>query len=91
MWVRSGRYLILDSFPFDMPPGWPSAPWPAWPSPGASGCASRAEPPPPAGPVVLASRHDHHLLDALVLLTAMPRQAHFLVALDWVRGPAGGG
>jgi 1-acyl-sn-glycerol-3-phosphate acyltransferase len=44
---------------------------------------------PADGPLLIASRHYHHLLDALVLLTAVPRPAHFLVALDWVDGPAG--
>src|SRR5687768_4532041 len=44
---------------------------------------------PREGPVLLASRHYHHLFDALVLLSALPRQTHFLVALDWVQGRAG--
>jgi 1-acyl-sn-glycerol-3-phosphate acyltransferase len=38
---------------------------------------------PARGPVVLAARHVHHLFDATVLLTALPRPLHFLVALDW--------
>jgi putative membrane protein len=44
---------------------------------------------PAEGPALIASRHYHHLLDAAVLLSAIPRPAHFLVALDWVDGPAG--
>jgi putative membrane protein len=44
---------------------------------------------PAGGPALIASRHYHHLLDAAVLLSAIPRPAHFLVALDWVDGPAG--
>jgi len=41
------------------------------------------------GPVVLAARHFHHLHDATVLMTVLPRPLHILVALDWVRGPWG--
>jgi putative membrane protein len=36
------------------------------------------------GPVVLAVRHYHHLHDGVVLLSALPRPLHILVALDWV-------
>jgi putative membrane protein len=39
--------------------------------------------------VLVASRHYHHLYDACVLLAAVPRPLHFLVALDWVRGRRG--
>lgn len=35
------------------------------------------------GPVVLASRHYHHVYDAAILLAVVPRPLHFLVALDW--------
>ncbi|MDQ3700533.1 MAG: 1-acyl-sn-glycerol-3-phosphate acyltransferase, partial [Chloroflexota bacterium] len=41
---------------------------------------------PAAGPVLIASRHYHHLYDALALLTVVPRPLHFFVALDWVHG-----
>jgi putative membrane protein len=44
---------------------------------------------PRSGPVLVASRHFHHLYDACVLLAAVPRPLHFLVALDWVRGRRG--
>lgn len=42
---------------------------------------------PRRGPVLLAARHVHHLYDATVLLTVLPRPLHFLVALDWARTP----
>lgn len=41
---------------------------------------------PATGPVLIASRHYHHLYDALALLTVIPRPLHFFVALDWVHG-----
>ena len=44
---------------------------------------------PAHGPVVVACRHYHHLYDAAILLTAISREVHFLVALDWVRGRYG--
>ncbi len=44
---------------------------------------------PARGPVLIASRHFHHLYDALALLTTVPRQVHFFVALDWVHGRSG--
>lgn len=39
---------------------------------------------PADGPTIVASRHFHHLYDAALLLTAIRRPVHFLVALDWV-------
>jgi putative membrane protein len=39
---------------------------------------------PAHGPVLLAVRHYHHLYDGVVLLGAVPRRLHILVALDWV-------
>ncbi len=39
---------------------------------------------PPAGPVVIAARHVHHLYDGCVLLSGVSRQVHILVALDWI-------
>ena len=39
---------------------------------------------PRSGPILIASRHYHHFYDAAVLMTAVPRPLHFLVALDWV-------
>lgn len=36
----------------------------------------------PAGPVVVASHHCHHLYDGCALLAAGPRPLHLLVALD---------
>lgn len=44
---------------------------------------------PTSGPVVMAARHYHHLHDATILMTVVPRQLHILVALDWVCGPWG--
>ena len=42
---------------------------------------------PRAGPVLLAARHYHHLYDAAILMTAVPRPTHFLVAFDWAHSP----
>ncbi len=44
---------------------------------------------PTIGPVVFAARHYHHLHDATILMSVVPRRLHILVALDWVRGPLG--
>ncbi len=41
---------------------------------------------PRAGPVLIAARHYHHLYDVPVLMAAVPRPLHVVVALDWVRG-----
>lgn len=38
---------------------------------------------PATGPVVLAVRHYHHLLDGLGLLAHIRRPLHVLIALDW--------
>ena len=38
---------------------------------------------PREGPVLLAARHYHHLYDAAILMTVVPRPVHFLVAFDW--------
>ncbi|HLI05907.1 MAG TPA: carotenoid biosynthesis protein [Ktedonobacteraceae bacterium] len=40
---------------------------------------------PPCGPVVIVARHFHHLYDGCVLLQAVPRRLHILVALDWLK------
>ncbi len=40
---------------------------------------------PRTGPVLIASRHFHHLYDGCVLMKAVPRRLHIFVALDWVR------
>jgi uncharacterized membrane protein len=40
---------------------------------------------PRTGPVLIVARHYHHLYDGCVLLRAVPRRLHILVALDWVR------
>jgi putative membrane protein len=42
---------------------------------------------PSSGPVLIAARHYHHLFDGLALILATHRQLHFVVTLDWVRGP----
>lgn len=44
---------------------------------------------PRRGPVVIASRHAHHLYDGCLLLAVTPRPLHLLVALDWVTTPRG--
>lgn len=44
---------------------------------------------PETGPVLFAARHLHHLYDGVVLLTAITRPVHILVALDWVRTSMG--
>ena len=38
---------------------------------------------PVSGPVLIVSRHFHHLYDGVVYLALVPRQVHILVALDW--------
>lgn len=40
---------------------------------------------PCSGPVLIVARHFHHLYDGCVLLRAVPRRLHILVALDWVQ------
>lgn len=42
---------------------------------------------PESGPVVLAVRHYHHLLDGLGLLAHSDRPLHIMIGLDWVRTP----
>jgi putative membrane protein len=42
---------------------------------------------PRAGPVLLVARHYHHVLDGAVLLRAVPRPIHVVVALDWAPNP----
>lgn len=44
---------------------------------------------PRRGPLIVASRHYHHLYDGVSLLATVPRPLHILVGLDWVRNPAG--
>jgi 1-acyl-sn-glycerol-3-phosphate acyltransferase len=39
---------------------------------------------PRRGPLLIASRHYHHLYDGCLLLGVVPRPLHLLVALDWV-------
>ena len=39
---------------------------------------------PRRGAALIACRHVHHLYDGCLLLSALPRPAHILVALDWV-------
>jgi 1-acyl-sn-glycerol-3-phosphate acyltransferase len=38
---------------------------------------------PRAGPVILAARHYHHLLDGAVLVRHLARPVHIVVGLDW--------
>jgi len=38
---------------------------------------------PASGPVLLAARHYHHLLDGSVLVTRLARPVHIIVGLDW--------
>lgn len=44
---------------------------------------SGAERVPPDGPVLLAARHYHHLLDGAVLVDRLRRPVHIVVGLDW--------
>lgn len=41
---------------------------------------------PPSGPVLIAARHYHHLLDGCALVKAVDRPLHVVVGLDWVEG-----
>jgi len=41
---------------------------------------------PANGPVLIAARHYHHLLDGCALVNAVGRPLHIVVGLDWVRG-----
>jgi 1-acyl-sn-glycerol-3-phosphate acyltransferase len=38
---------------------------------------------PATGPVLIVSRHVHHLLDGIVLIHYLPRTVHIVVGLDW--------
>ncbi len=40
---------------------------------------------PGSGPVLIAAHHFHHLYDGCILVQAIPRKLHLLVALDWVQ------
>jgi putative membrane protein len=42
---------------------------------------------PPDGPVLLVSRHYHHLYDGCAVMATVPRQARVLVGLDWIERP----
>lgn len=42
---------------------------------------------PQSGPVVVAVRHYHHLLDGLGLLAQVDRPLHIMVGLDWIATP----
>jgi putative membrane protein len=44
---------------------------------------------PPDGPVVIAARHYHHLLDGCALFATIDRPAHIVVGLDWAEGGLG--
>jgi 1-acyl-sn-glycerol-3-phosphate acyltransferase len=44
---------------------------------------------PRSGPVLIAARHYHHLLDGAVLMATVPYPMHILVGLDWVKNPLG--
>ncbi|MEJ7838217.1 MAG: 1-acyl-sn-glycerol-3-phosphate acyltransferase [Thermomicrobiales bacterium] len=43
---------------------------------------------PRTGPVIVASRHYHHLYDGCALLATLDRPSHVLVAGDWAGNPA---
>ncbi len=47
--------------------------------------ATSPEQMPKSGPVILAVRHYHHLLDGLGLLAHSHRPLHIMIGLDWVR------
>lgn len=40
---------------------------------------------PRSGPVLIAARHFHYFYDGFILLRAIPRRLHTIVALDWVQ------
>jgi len=40
---------------------------------------------PRSGPVLIAARHFHYFYDGVIILKAIPRRLHTIVALDWVR------
>jgi uncharacterized membrane protein/1-acyl-sn-glycerol-3-phosphate acyltransferase len=40
---------------------------------------------PESGPVLLLSRHYHHLLDGCALQVTLPRPMHVVVAIDWAK------
>ena len=40
---------------------------------------------PASGPLLIVARHYHHLYDGVMLLAAVPRRLHIVVALDWAR------
>lgn len=42
---------------------------------------------PASGPVLLVSRHVHHLLDGAVLIGYLRRNVHIVVGLDWTASP----
>ena len=42
---------------------------------------------PERGPVMVAARHYHHLLDGAALLATIPRPIHIVVGLDWIESP----
>lgn len=52
-------------------------------------CVEGLEHLPRRGPLLIASRHAHHLYDGCALLMAVPRPLSLLVALDWVTTPRG--
>lgn len=41
---------------------------------------------PRSGPMLIAARHYHHLLDGCVLVNAVDRPLHIVVGLDWIKG-----
>lgn len=41
---------------------------------------------PTSGPVLIAARHYHHLLDGCALVNAVDRPLHVVVGLDWIEG-----
>lgn len=41
---------------------------------------------PERGPVLIAARHFHHLLDGCALVQAIDRPLHVVVGLDWIEG-----
>ncbi len=41
---------------------------------------------PKRGPVLIAARHFHHLLDGCALVHAINRPVHIVVGLDWIEG-----
>lgn len=43
---------------------------------------------PRKGPLIIAARHYHHLIDGAAMMATVRHPLHILVGLDWIRNPA---